>query len=75
MQKHMCAAGRHVMMVTRYSVILYFFRSVLKTFIHDPLVEWEKVKGRQTTPEATNEKVRGFILSTFYLVYIFRLLR
>lgn len=31
--------------------------SVLKTFIHDPLVEWEKVKGRQTSAEVTNEKV------------------
>lgn len=31
--------------------------SVLKTLIHDPLVEWEKVKGRLTTAEATNEKV------------------
>ena len=31
--------------------------SVLKTFIHDPLVEWEKVKGRPASAEATNEKV------------------
>lgn len=31
--------------------------SVLKTFIHDPLVEWEKVKGRLTSPDSTNEKV------------------
>lgn len=31
--------------------------SVLKTFIHDPLVEWGKVKGRPTSAEATNEKV------------------
>ena len=30
--------------------------SVLKTFIHDPLVEWEKVNGRSSS-EATNEKV------------------
>jgi serine/threonine-protein kinase ATR len=29
---------------------------VLKTFIHDPLVEWEKVKGRQSSTETTNEK-------------------
>lgn len=34
-----------------------FILSVLKTFIHDPLVEWEKVKGRPTSAEATNEKV------------------
>jgi hypothetical protein len=32
--------------------------SVLKTFIHDPLVEWEKVKGRPASAEATNEKVK-----------------
>ena len=31
--------------------------SVLKTFIHDPLVEWEKVKGRPASTEAANEKV------------------
>lgn len=29
---------------------------VLKTFIHDPLVEWGKAKGRQTNQETTNEK-------------------
>lgn len=29
---------------------------VLKTFIHDPLVEWEKVKGKAMSAEVTNEK-------------------
>ena len=36
--------------------IFFLFCSVLKTFIHDPLVEWEKVKGRSSS-EAANEKV------------------
>ena len=50
--------------ITVYSihVITYFLflfhSSVLKTFIHDPLVEWEKVKGRPASAEATNEKVK-----------------
>jgi serine/threonine-protein kinase ATR len=29
---------------------------VLKTFIHDPLVEWEKVKGKPSSTDTTNEK-------------------
>eukprot|EP00731_Ephydatia_muelleri_P024256 Em0016g527a len=29
---------------------------VLKTFIHDPLVEWEKVKGKTGNAESSNEK-------------------
>lgn len=37
-------------------VFILFLFSVLKTFIHDPLVEWEKVKGRQSSTETTNEK-------------------
>ena len=35
--------------------------SVLKTFIHDPLVEWEKVKGRGSSAETSNEKVYMFV--------------
>ena len=37
--------------------ILLFVSSVLKTFIHDPRVEWEKVKGRGSLAETSNEKV------------------
>lgn len=41
--------------------------SVLKTFIHDPLVEWEKVKGKTGNAESlsSNEKV---IMCTQYSV-------
>ena len=31
--------------------------SVLKTFIHDPLVEWEKIRGKLSGADTTNEKV------------------
>ena len=41
-------------------IVLHYY-SVLKTFIHDPLVEWEKVKGRIASAEATNEKVWTYI--------------
>jgi serine/threonine-protein kinase ATR len=37
---------------------------VLKTFIHDPLVEWEKVKGQPTSHDATNEKAIKIIHDT-----------
>ena len=37
-------------------LVNYLLFSVLKTFIHDPLVEWGKVKGRTASSEATNEK-------------------
>ena len=40
------------------SILTFMKSSVLKTFIHDPLVEWEKVKGRPASAEATNEKVK-----------------
>lgn len=43
-----------------YKVLLDIL-SVLKTFIHDPLVEWEKVRGRPTSAEATNEKVCMYV--------------
>lgn len=36
--------------------------SVLRTFIHDPLVEWGKVKGKQASMETTNEKVHDLIV-------------
>ena len=49
-----CWLLMYIMQVKRF--FLHYF-SVLKTFIHDPLVEWEKVKGRVTSAEATNEKV------------------
>jgi serine/threonine-protein kinase ATR len=35
---------------------------VLKTFIHDPLVEWEKVKGKPSSTDTTNEKVSCVIM-------------
>ena len=42
--------------------------SVLKTFIHDPLVEWEKSKGRSSSAESSNEKVRMFMCGTSWLI-------
>ena len=38
------------------------FSSVLKTFIHDPLVEWEKIKGRGSSAETSNEKVQMCVI-------------
>lgn len=41
-----------------------FLLSVLRTFIYDPLVEWQRTKGRELvaetskTGEVTNEEVR-----------------
>ena len=56
-------SGAHFSLLILIFVCLFlccaasFYNSVLKTFIHDPLVEWEKVKGRPTSAESTNEKV------------------
>ena len=55
--------------MVRHEIELYkdsdfeFPFSVLKTFIHDPLVEWEKVKGKTGTAESSNEKVGISIMS------------
>lgn len=46
-----------------YTPLFCLCYSVLKTFIHDPLVEWEKVKGRTLPSEATNEKVGNHFYS------------
>lgn len=40
-------------------VILLFF-SVLKTLIHDPLVEWEKVKGCSSSDSARDKVMKFF---------------
>ena len=44
-------------MNVQYSTYSTSVSSVLKTFIHDPLVEWEKIKGRGSSAETSNEKV------------------
>ena len=52
-------------------VFILFLFSVLKTFIHDPLVEWEKVKGRQSSTETTNEKVMFISSSCFVAIFVY----
>ena len=42
----------------QWSDVLTFasFHSVLRTFIYDPLVEWQKTKGRELLSEASKNK-------------------
>ena len=35
------------------------FHSVLRTFIYDPLVEWQRTKGRELLSEASKNKETG----------------
>ena len=39
--------------------IFVFFFSVLRTFIYDPLVEWQRTKGRELLGEASKNKETG----------------
>ena len=47
-----------------YVYSYYIVVSVLKTFVHDPLVEWSKVK---STPESVHDRVRLVVM--LYLLY------
>lgn len=50
------------------SLICFF--SVLKTLIHDPLVEWEKVKGHSSC-ESPNKKVLvSFVFEMFIIMAV-----
>ena len=63
-----CGEQTAVLGLYGYCYCCYILVSVLKTFIHDPLVEWGKVKGRPTSAEATNEKVHMYMFTI--VVYI-----
>ena len=45
----------------QWSDVLTFasFHSVLRTFIYDPLVEWQRTKGRELLSEASKNKETG----------------
>ena len=41
------------------SKFIYLLHSVLRTFIYDPLVEWQKTRGRELLAEASKNKETG----------------
>ena len=41
------------------SEFIYLLHSVLRTFIYDPLVEWQKTRGRELLAEASKNKETG----------------